>query len=192
MRCRGAALVLFHGFREDPLSRSIFRSLACLYSFFELLTRLAQLGLLKVLCYKEGQVTASAAILALRKMEASPAEAVRAFGKLLTILSCISLSGALRLAQSLAWLPLYAHAYQRVSSPCHLLFIASLKPGRGHGSKLLREVERECARLGGRSVVLEVDLENRALIFYSKRGYRPVAVTRFAGRDFLLMVKTIA
>lgn len=72
-----------------------------------------------------------------------------------------------------------------------MLFIASLLPGRGYGSKLLEIVEGECRRLGRRAVVLEVDLENRALMFYARRGYAPLAVTKFAGRDFLLMVKPL-
>lgn len=185
-------MTLFRGFKEDPLMRKLFRDLTCLYSFFELLVSLARLGVLRVTCVEERGVVASAALLSARHVRLRITLRIIAAVKLLAILArCLDLRGVLRFIRSLAWLPRYMHYLLQIEKPCHLFFIASLLPGRGYGSKLLKDVEEECRRLGGRSVMLEVDLENRALTFYARRGYRPLALTRFADRDFLLMEKPL-
>jgi len=188
--CCRAALTLFKGFRSDPLANSLLRSPSCLYIFFELLVSLARLGALKLVCVEDSGAAASAALLAAGRAQLSGKPGVSAAARLLAFLAaCLKLRGLLLLTGSAAWFPRYRRILRQVEKPCHLLFIASLLPGRGYGSRVLKTVEEECRRLGRQAVILEVDLENRALMFYARRGYAPLAVTRFAGRDFLLMVK---
>lgn len=51
--------------------------------------------------------------------------------------------------------------------------------GRGYGKALLEEVVGRCARLGARSVFLEVRPSNRvAQALYESRGFRRIAVRR--------------
>jgi len=181
------AHVLYAGFKEDPSFRRLLGGPSCIYTFFEVIEELARQGVLAALCLKVGGATASVAVLSI---SARPSRVVLPRG-LARLLACLRLRGLLTLAAWLAWAPRYARAYSRLGEACHLLFIASLAPGRGYGSKLLRRVEELCRSAGARTVALEVDIGKPALLFYAKRGYTPLALTVFAGRYYLLMAKLI-
>jgi len=138
----------------------------------ELLVSLARLGALKLVCVEDSGAAASAALLAAGRAQLSGKPGVSAAARLLAFLAaCLKLRGLLLLTGSAAWFPRYRRILRQVEKPCHLLFIASLLPGRGYGSRVLKTVEEECRRLGRQAVILEVDLENRALMFYARRGY---------------------
>ena len=186
MTCR-LAHVLYAGFREDPSFRRLLGEPGCVYAFFEVVEELARQGVLTALCLRAGEVTASVAVLSLG---ARPSRVKLPRG-LARLLACLGARGLLNLVAWLAWAPRYARAYSKLERACHLLFIASLAPGRGYGSELLKRVEKACRSAGARAVALEVDVENPALLFYAKRGYTPLTATVFAGRHYLLMAKLI-
>uniref|UniRef100_A0A7C4FE84 GNAT family N-acetyltransferase n=1 Tax=Thermofilum pendens TaxID=2269 RepID=A0A7C4FE84_THEPE len=181
------ARVLYAGFKEDPSLRKLLGEPGCIYTFFGVIEELARQGVLTALCLKVGGATASAAVLS---VGARPRRVVLPRG-LTRLLACLRLRGLLTLAAWLAWAPGYARTYSKLGETCHLLFIASLAPGRGYGSKLLREIEKLCRSAGARTVTLEVDTGNPALLFYAKRGFTPLMATVFAGRYYLLMAKLI-
>lgn len=184
--CRGAEAILSYRFRREPALRKTLRSEAAVYAFFAILASSARRGFPRIVCVHRGSKVVAVALY-VPPGRPSIAQLARLAG-ILALLSPRSLLAAT------AWAA-RSGAYVRTLSVfkprCHLLFIASAVSGRGYGSAALELVETLCAGEGGFWVTLEVLRENPALLFYAKRGYRPVAATVYAGSLYVAMCKRL-
>jgi aminoglycoside 6'-N-acetyltransferase len=66
---------------------------------------------------------------------------------------------------------------------------AAADRGRGHGARMMRLALARCARDGARTVLIDPLARNRrAIRFYRRMGFRPVALRRF-DRDLCLVMR---
>lgn len=183
-----AVNILYWGFRRDPTLRAMFRGSSGIYSFFKTLLECSVSGAFSVLCLRDrGRVVAVAVV--------SKGGVSCLWIRLLPVAFKLAIAVSLRgVAKALAFSPYlrrYTSALRGICCTCHLHFIASIAPGRGYGSRLLKLVEEWCCKHACNCVTLEVDAENRALIFYVKRGFRPLQSVPFLGRLYVVMVKPL-
>jgi len=184
--CAEAPRVLYWAFRGDPLFQRVFKDSGCLLRFFEALAAAAGAIGAAVICVSKDGKTLSVAVLHLGGERLLPT-----FPKLARILACLGLAGLREVASWAGQAARYSSAVRRAGRGCHLLFLGSLVRGRGYGSRALWLAERACAKAGREAIVLDVDAENPALLFYYKRGYRPLGEATFSGRRYVVMAKRL-
>lgn len=180
--------ILYWGFRADPTLKMVFKRSSGIYSFFKILLECAEPSAFSVLRLEDHGCTVAAAIVSKGGINCL---GIHFLSMALKLAAIISLRGVV---QTLAFLPYfrrYVSAFQRFDCTCHLHFIASIAPGRGYGSKLLKLVEEWCCKHACGYVTLEVDAGNKALMFYVKRGFKPLQSVPFLGRLYVLMVKPL-
>jgi len=177
---------LSYRFMSEPALRETLSGREAIPAFFSILVGSAASGFPRVVCVCRGS-TAVAVALYTPPRKPSVAQIAR-LARILPLLSPrFLLSAAAWVARSGA----YARALSAFKPGCHLLFIASAVDGKGYGSEALKMVEKSCADEGGLWVTLEVDRGNPALLFYAKRGYKPVAAALYAGSTYVLMSKKL-
>ncbi len=183
-----AVKVLYWGFRRDPTLRAAFRGSSGIYSFFKTLLECGEFGAFSVLCLRDRERAVAVAVVSKGGVSRL---GIRLLPVALRLAAIASLKGVAKILAFLPYLRRYISALREFDCTCHLHFIASIAPGRGYGSRLLRLVEEWCCKHACNHVTLEVDAENRALIFYVKRGFRPLQTVPFLGRLYVLMVKPL-
>lgn len=178
--------MLSHRFRSEPALRRVLRGEAAIPLFFSILVSSSEGGYPRMACVCRGSRVVAAALYTPPRGAGIPQLARLA--RLLALLSPRALVAAAAWAARSRG---YMRALSSLRPGCHLLFIASAVEGRGYGSAALRMVEEACRAEGGAWVTLEVHRGNPALLFYAKRGYRPVAATEYAGEPYVLMAKRL-
>ena len=173
-------------FRCEPALRESLRGRAAISVFFSILVGSAGRDFPRVVCVCRGS---RAVAVALYTPPGKPS--IAQIARLARVLALLSPRFLLAAAAWVARASAYARMLSTFSPSCHLLFIASAVDGKGYGSAALKLVEKSCAEEGGLWVTLEVHRENPALLFYTKRGYRPAAVTVYAGSMYVLMCKRL-
>ncbi|AKG38527.1 hypothetical protein MA03_03450 [Infirmifilum uzonense] len=185
--CTGSHRVLYWAFKNNPLFKRLFRDKAKLLEFFYAIELLTRSRLFRAICVVKAGRVLSVAILHDNSNTASGISREA----LTSLLRSISLSLLLEVMGWLGESVRYRGLLKRFENSCHLVFLASLIPGKGYGSSSLRGVEVICKKMGKDWILLDVDVENRALRFYSRRGYRPVGVALFSGRNYVVLAKPL-
>lgn len=184
--CTLASRVLYWAFRQDPLFSRVLRGAGGPLLFFEAVEELASSGVLACVSVAEGGVKVAAAVVHTGRQRALPplsaAEAV---------VRSLGAGGLLEVSGWLSGSARYWAALRKLKGYCHLLLLGSALPGRGYGSLALRAAEALCRLSGAEWVVLDVDASNPAVLFYHRRGYRPLAEAVFSGRRYLVMAKRL-
>ncbi|MEZ0346359.1 MAG: GNAT family N-acetyltransferase [Infirmifilum sp.] len=180
-------VALYVAFRNDPLFQRIFPEQWKILEFFRGIELLVQSKALKAICIRENLLTISVGVLGL----GGRGSALGVLAALKHIIRSASLTMILEVFRWLGGSVNYWRALKRVHGYCHLLFLASMIQGRGYGSLILRAVESTCRRLGGGWLILDVDFENPALLFYWKRGFKPLGESWFSGRRYIIMCKNL-
>lgn len=74
-----------------------------------------------------------------------------------------------------------------------LLYTAAAVRGRGHGTALLHDVERQlrARRIARYEVLTEADPSNRALAFYERRGFEPSGIAVRFGTPFQVFRRSL-